>query len=87
MAGFNNVLTVRPVPVVARSNAWVYGHARADIAGSNPAGGGRADHSSRGDLPSVIEELHRKSLGPLRLSRRYCSGVIKHREFLDQLKA
>jgi hypothetical protein len=34
----------------------------------------------------VIEELHRKSLGPLRLSRRYCSGVIKHREFLDQLK-
>jgi hypothetical protein len=35
---------------------------------------------------SVIEELDRKSLGPLRLSRRYSSDVIKQREFLDQLK-
>ena len=27
-----------------------------------------ADHSTRGVLPSVIEELHRRGLGPLRLS-------------------
>ena len=91
MAGFNNVVIVRPVPVAARSRAWVYGHARAEIAGSNPVGDGRADHSSRGVLPSVvclsvIEELHRKRLGPLRLSRPYCLGVTKHRKILEQLK-
>jgi len=91
VSGFNNLVIVRPVLVAARSKGWVYGHAHAEIEVSNPAGGGRADHSSRGVLPSVvclsvIEELQRKSLGPLRLSRRYCSGVMKHREFLDQLK-
>jgi hypothetical protein len=28
-----------PIPVVARSKAWVYGHSLAGIAGSNPTGG------------------------------------------------
>ena len=27
-----------PIPVAARSKAWVYGHCLAGIAGSNPAG-------------------------------------------------
>jgi hypothetical protein len=38
------MVIVHPVPVAERSKAWVYGHARAEIAGSNPARGGRADH-------------------------------------------
>jgi len=60
-----------PVPVAARSKAWVCGCTLAEIAGSNPAGGmdacllselcvvrrrslRRADHSSRGVLPSMV---------------------------------
>ena len=29
---------LKPIPVVARSKAWVYGRSLAGIAGSNPAG-------------------------------------------------
>jgi len=29
----------KPVPVAARSNAWVCDHSPADIVGSNPTGG------------------------------------------------
>jgi hypothetical protein len=29
----------QPIPVAARSNAWVYGRSLAGIAGSNPTGG------------------------------------------------
>ena len=59
-----------PVPVAALSKAWVCGRSSAEIAGSNPAGTWvfvccdccvlssksvrRADHSSRGILPSVV---------------------------------
>ena len=51
-----------PIPVDARSKAWVYGRSLAGILGSNPAGGmdvcllslRRADHSSRGVLPSAV---------------------------------
>ena len=32
-------LTVRPIPVAARSKAWVCGRSLARIVGSNPAGG------------------------------------------------
>ena len=32
-------LTVTPVPLAARSKAWVCGRSLAEIAGSNPAGG------------------------------------------------
>jgi hypothetical protein len=52
------------VPGATRSKMWVCGHALPGIAGPNPAGGmdvcfllvlcGRADHSSRGVLPSVV---------------------------------
>ena len=56
--------------MAARSKAWVYGRKSAGIVGSNPAGGmdvcvecfvlsvtrslRRADHSSRGVLPTVM---------------------------------
>jgi len=59
-----------PVPVTARSKAWVYGRSLAGIVGSNPAGdmdvcveccvlSGRGlcdelHHSSRGVVPSVM---------------------------------
>jgi hypothetical protein len=61
----------RPIPVAARSKAWVCGRSLAGIAGSNLAGSmdvflllvlcvvryrslRRADHSSRGVLPSLV---------------------------------
>ena len=63
---FGNNTVNRPVPLAARCKAWVYGCSPAGIGGSNPAGGiavslvsvmlrslRRADHSSRGGLPSV----------------------------------
>ena len=59
-----------PIPVAARSKAWVCGSSPAGIVGSNTAGGmdvslvslcdirhrslRRADHMSRGVLPSVV---------------------------------
>ena len=60
-----------PVPVAARSKAYVCGRSLAEIVGSNPTGGmdvcllwvlcvvrlrslRRADHSSRGVLPTVV---------------------------------
>ena len=60
-----------PVPVAARSTAWVCGRSPAQFVGSNPSGGmdvcllrvscvvrqrslRRADHSSRGVLPTVV---------------------------------
>ena len=60
-----------PVPVAARSKAWVCGRSPAEIVGSNPTWGmdicllmlcvlsgrrslRRADHSSRGVLPTVM---------------------------------
>jgi hypothetical protein len=58
-----------PVPVAARSKAYVCGHSPAGIVGSNPTGGmdvcceccviryrslRRADHSSRGVLATVV---------------------------------
>ena len=60
-----------PIPVAARSKAWVCGGSLPGIVGSNRAGGmdvcllrvlcvvrqrylRRADHSSRGVLPSVV---------------------------------
>jgi hypothetical protein len=61
----------KPIPVAARSKAWVCGLSLVGISGSNPAGGmvvsllrvlcvvrqlclWRADHSSRGVLPSLV---------------------------------
>jgi hypothetical protein len=63
---------LRPIPVTEQSKARVCGHSLAGIAGSNSAGGmnvcllcdvvkhtplRRADHSSRGVLPSVGASL------------------------------
>ena len=55
-----------PIPVAARSKAWVCGRTLAGI---------RTDHSSRGDLLNtvyliVIKEPHGGSLGPLGVSSR-----------------
>ena len=36
---FVNFITYAPIPVAARSRAWVCGRSVAGIAGSNPAGG------------------------------------------------
>ena len=36
---FRGSIECRPVPVAARSKAWVCGRSRAGIVGSNPAGG------------------------------------------------
>ena len=33
------IFLARPVPVAARSKAWVYGHSLAETVGSNPTGG------------------------------------------------
>jgi len=34
-----SVIVIRPIPVAARSKAWVYGRSPAGIVGSNPTGG------------------------------------------------
>ena len=50
----------QPLPVSARSKAWVCGSSLSGTAGWNPAGGtdaclfAKADHSSRGVVPSVM---------------------------------
>ena len=36
---FSHVLLALPVPVPARSKAWVFGHSPAEVVGSNPTGG------------------------------------------------
>jgi hypothetical protein len=60
---------VKPIPVAARSKVWVRSRSIIRVAGSNAAGdmdslllvvycqaevSARADHSSRGTLPSVV---------------------------------
>ena len=55
----------------ARSNTWVCSRSLAEITGSNPTGAwmsvscdyymSRADHSSRGVLPSMVSECDRKA--------------------------
>jgi len=36
---FVMVISVQPVPVAARSKAWVYGRSPVEIVGANPTGG------------------------------------------------
>ena len=75
--------------MAARSEAWVCGRSLLEIVGSNPAGAmdvcllcvvryrslGRADHSSRGVLPSVIVKPRKRGgvahWGHLRHGRKY----------------
>jgi hypothetical protein len=92
----NQRVTTWPIPVAARSKAWVCDLSLAGVAGSNPAIGmdvcllsvlclvttltrgvrslRRADHSSRGVLPSVVclsvisKSQRGGGLGPLGLS-------------------
>jgi len=66
MSCFMDNIQILPVSVAARSKAWVCGCLHAGISGSSPAGGmdvffmcswksvRRADHSSRGVIPSVM---------------------------------
>ena len=39
ISGFQSKIVGKPVPVAARSKAWVCGHSLAGIAGLNPTGG------------------------------------------------